>query len=157
MDLIASWVLFPLVLGLVFLGCGLLAERLSGREIPGALLIPLGFAVVIAAGELTTSTDATAELTTPLVAGLAVAGFGLTWPLRRLRRVSWPLAAAGAGVFAVFAAPVVLSGQATFAGYIKLDDTATWFALTDRIMQHGHSLAGLAPSSYEATVQINLD
>jgi hypothetical protein len=157
MDLIASWVLFPLLLGLVFLGCGLLAERLSGRELPGPLLVPLGFAVVIAAGELTTSSDATAELTTPLVAGLAVAGFGLAWPLRRLRRVSWPLAAAAAGVFAVFAAPVVLSGQATFTGYIKLDDTATWFALTDRIMQHGHSLAGLPPSSYEATVQINLD
>jgi hypothetical protein len=157
MDLIASWVLFPLVAGLLFLGCGLLAELACGRELPGALLVPLGFAVVIAAGELTTSTDATAELTTPLVAGLAVAGFGLAWPLRRLRGISWPLAAAGAGVFCVFAAPVVLSGQATFAGYIKLDDTATWFALTDRIMQHGHSLAGLAPSSYEATVQINLD
>ena len=41
----------------------------------------------------------------------------------------WALAAA-LGIFAVFAAPVVLSGQPTFAGYIKLDDTATWLAFT---------------------------
>ena len=60
--------------------------------------------------------------------------------------------AAAAGVFAVFAAPIVLSGRATFGGYIKLDDTATYLAMTDRVMQHGRSLAGLAPSTYEATL-----
>ena len=59
-------------------------------------------------------------------------------------------------VFAVFAAPVVLSGQATFAGYIKLDDTATYFAMTDRVMEHGRSLAGLAPSTYEETLRTTL-
>ena len=55
-------------------------------------------------------------------------------------------------MFAVFAAPVVLSGNATFGGYIKLDDTATYFAMTDRVMEHARSLAGLAPSTYEATL-----
>ena len=60
------------------------------------------------------------------------------------------------GVFAVFAAPVVLSGEATFAGYIKLDDTATWFAITDRLMEHGRDLSSLPPSSYEATLAFNL-
>ena len=64
--------------------------------------------------------------------------------------------AAAVGVFAVFAAPIVLSGEATFAGYIKLDDTATWFAMTDRVMEHGRSLAGLAPSTYEATLRTTI-
>ena len=59
-------------------------------------------------------------------------------------------------MFAVYAAPIVLSGEPTFAGYIKLDDTATWMALTDRVMQHGRSLADLAPSTYEATLAFNL-
>jgi hypothetical protein len=63
---------------------------------------------------------------------------------------------AAAGTFAVFAAPIVLSGQATFAGYIKLDDTATYFAMTDRTMEHARSLAGLAPSTYEATLSTTL-
>ena len=43
---------------------------------------------------------------------------------------------AGIGVFAVYAAPVVLSGQATFPGYIKLDDDSTFLANLDRAMQH---------------------
>jgi hypothetical protein len=62
----------------------------------------------------------------------------------------------GRARFCAYAAPVVLSGQATFAGYIKLDDTATFLALTDRVMEHGLSLSGLAPSSYEATLSVNL-
>src|SRR6266516_4853901 len=52
----------------------------------------------------------------------------------------------------VFAAPTVLSGHATWAGYIKLDDTATWLAMTDRVMDHGRDLSGLAPSTYEVTL-----
>ena len=37
--------------------------------------------------------------------------------------------AAAAAVFVVYAAPIVLSGEPTIAGFIKLDDTATWLAL----------------------------
>src|SRR5207244_7220418 len=59
-------------------------------------------------------------------------------------------------VFAVFAAPIVLSGTATFAGYIRLDDTSTFLAMTDRALEHGRGLAGLPPSSYEAALAINL-
>ncbi|HEX3266977.1 MAG TPA: hypothetical protein VHQ98_03225 [Gaiellaceae bacterium] len=102
------------------------------------------------AGQFATLADATAELAGPLVVGLAVAGLLLSAPWRE-RPDPWAYGAA-AGVFAVFAAPIVLSGQATFAGYIKLDDTATYFAMTDRVMEHGRSLAGLAPSTYEATL-----
>ena len=59
-------------------------------------------------------------------------------------------------VFAIYGAPVLLSGDATFSGYIKLDDTATWMAFTDRTMEFGRNLEGLAPSSYEATLDLNL-
>src|SRR5262249_11340477 len=50
----------------------------------------------------------------------------------------------------------LLSGTATFAGYVKLDDTATFLAITDRTLEHGRDLHGLAPSSYEATLAVNL-
>ena len=49
----------------------------------------------------------------------------------------------------MYAAPIVLSGRPTFAGYITLDDTSTWLALTDRVMDHGRTLSGLAPSTYQ--------
>jgi hypothetical protein len=153
--MIGPWALFPaLLLGLA-LGCGLLLERLARVRVPGALLIPLGLAAIVVAGSLTTATDATAELTAPLAAALAVAGFASSSRWRSERPDPWVVLAATV-VFGVYGAPVLLSGEATFAGYIRLDDVSTWLALTDRIMEHGHSLEGLAPSTYEATLAFNL-
>jgi hypothetical protein len=116
---------------------------------------PVGFAAIIVAAQFTTLLDATAELTTPLVLFLTVLGFGLT-PRRRWGTIEWWALIGAIAVFAVYGAPIVLSGAATFAGYLKLDDTATWLALTDRVMEHGRNLGGLAPSTYEATLAFNL-
>ncbi len=55
--LLVSWLVFPLVLGGVSLGCGLLLERASGARLPAALLLPSGVAVVIVVGQLTTLAD----------------------------------------------------------------------------------------------------
>ncbi|HKG44471.1 MAG TPA: hypothetical protein VKB10_09555 [Gaiellaceae bacterium] len=136
------------------LGCGSLLELAAGSRLPRPLVVPAGLAVVILAAQFATLTDATAELSGPLVVALALAGLLLS-PWWRPRPSPWAPAAA-AGVFAVLAAPIVLSGRATFAGYIKLDDTATYLAMTDRVMEHGRSLAGLAPSTYEATLATTL-
>ena len=143
------------MLGLLSLGCGLLLERVTGLRLPGAVVPAAGLALIVVATHFTTLSDATAELSVPLVAGLAALGLVLSAPWRRGRIDGWA-AAAALGVYAAFAAPVVLSGEATFTGYIKLDDTATWLAITDRIMDHGRDLGGLPPSTYEATLKFNL-
>ena len=148
MTLFVCWVVFPLVLGLVTIGCGLLVEQASGLSLPGALVLPLGLALAIVATDLVTMTDATARLATPLVVALAAAGYALAYPWRRRKVDGWATGSAVA-VFAVYAAPIVLSGGATFAGYITLDDTSTWLALADRAMEHGRTLDGLAPSTYQ--------
>ncbi len=149
-----AWLVFPLVLGALSLGCGLLAKRVAGVEIPSPLLLPLGFAVVMLAAQLAIIAGRTAPLATPFVTALAVVGLGLSFPWKR-RVGGWWIAAA-VGVFAVFAAPFVLSGLATFGGFIKLDDTATYLAMLDRAMQHGYNTAGLPPSTYEATLSTSL-
>lgn len=153
MTVIAAWVLLPLVLALLALGCGLLLEALAGSRMPGGLLLPAGLAVMTVVAGFTTALDATAELTVPLVAAVAAAGLVVSFPRTRPDATA---AAVALATFAVYAAPIVLSGEATFAGYIRLDDTATWMALTDRVMEHGHSLEGLAPSSYEAALDAYL-
>ncbi len=155
MSLFAAWVVFPLVLLALCVGMGLLIDVVCGRRIPGVLLAPTGLAGIVLVGQFTTWSDATAELTVPLVLVLAIVGAGLSLPWRFGRPDPWPAGVALA-VFLVFGAPVLLSGEPTFAGFIKLDDTATWFALTDRIMEHGRSLAGLEPSTYRATLHFNL-
>jgi hypothetical protein len=155
LTLFITWLLFPLVLTALALGCGFLVERIAGIDIPGALLPATGFALIIVVAQFFTLDGGLAEIITPLSVALAVVGFGLS--LQMLDRgVAWWAVIAAVAVFAVYAAPIVLSGQATFGGYIKLDDTATWMALTDRVMEHGRSLSGLPPSSYEATLAFNL-
>ncbi|MGI8461706.1 MAG: hypothetical protein ACR2OC_08750, partial [Solirubrobacterales bacterium] len=154
--MIVAWLVLPALLVGLSLGVGLLVESLAGRRLPGELLLPAGLAGIVVAGQATASFDPTAELTTPLIVALALGG--LAAALRRHRRLRSNLAATLACLFCglVFAAPVIASGEPTFGGYIRLDDTSTWLALTDRIIEHGRSLEGLAPSSYEATLAFNL-
>jgi hypothetical protein len=146
-DLLAAWVLFPAVALAVCLGIGLLVERASGARLPGALLLPAGMAGLVGLTQLTTRYDATAEATLPLVVIAAVAG----WILGSLhgRRPDRWLTLALAGVAAVFAAPVVLSGDATFAGYTILGDTSIHFIGADGLLRYGREFGGLPPSSYE--------
>jgi hypothetical protein len=153
--LIVAWVLFPLVLIGLCVGCGLLLGELIGRPLSGLLVAPAGFAVMVVVAGILTARGETAALTTPVVVILALGGAFRTYPWMGRSPDRWALAAA-LGVFAVYAAPVVLSGNPTFAGYIKLDDTATWMAFVDRLMDHGRDLSGLAPSSYQTTLQVNL-
>jgi hypothetical protein len=153
--MIAAWILFPALVTLLALGVGRVVEAGAGRRLPFALLPAIGFAGIVVVGQFLTLADATAELTVPVVVALAAAGLALLAIRGRSRPGAWALAAAGA-TFAAYGATIVASGEPTFAGYIRLDDTATWMALTDRVLEHGRSLDGLAPSSYEATLAVNL-
>ena len=149
-----SWLVFPLLLLALSLGCGLLVRRAAGIDLPAALIAPVGFTVVVLTGEMTSLASWLADLAAPLTVALALAGFLLSWG--RPRGLERYALIAALGVFVVYAAPIVLFGEPTFAGYIKLDDTATWLALTDRIAEAGRDLSGLAPSTYEATLHFNL-
>jgi len=157
MDVLIAWVAFPLVLVLAGAGLGLLVERLAGLRLAGALVVPLGIAALIVLATLTTTWSATAPLTTPLVVALALAG--LLAGRKRLapRALDVPALLAAVGVFAVLGAPVFLSGQATFAGYTVLGDSAIQFLAIDRLLEHGRSLAGLGTSSYRLALQSYLD
>ena len=150
-----AWVLFPLILAVLCLGCGAFVRTLTAAPIPGVLLMPLGFALMIVVGEFAAMSDSTAELAAPMLGGIAVAGLVLAGP-RLLRGADRWAIVVGAATFSAYAAPIVLSGEPTIAGYIKLDDTATWLALTDHVMEHGSEVGDLAPSSYEATLAFNL-
>ncbi len=149
MSLIASWVLFPAVLAMVGAGWGVVVQRLAGSRVPGALIVPLGSAAAIVIASLLTAWSSTAPAAVTVVAVGAAVGLALGWPERgRLRRGAlWPGAAA-AGVLLAYGAPVLLSGEATFAGYVRLDDTATWLAIIDQVMGHGRDLSYLPSSTY---------
>ena len=149
-----AWVLFPLVLAALCLGLGLAVERASGLDL-GVLLLPTGFAALVVLAQLPMLLEPMARFTTAIVAAAALAGLVLARPRRWPRLPVWPTVAAIA-TFLCYGAPILLSGEATFAGFIKLDDTATFLALVDRALEHGRSLDGLPPSTYETTLAVNL-
>ena len=149
MTLVVAWVAFPLLLVAVTLGAGLALEVAAGTRLPFALLLPAGLAAVVVVMCFATLADATAELAVPFVVALAVVGLGIGATGLRARFDPW---ATGVGVvtYAVYAAPTVASGEATFAGYVKLDDTATWLGTLDYLLERGTDVSGLAPSTWEA-------
>src|SRR5256885_15579605 len=151
MSMVVAWLLFPVILLAVCVGSGLLVERVGGFRLPGALVPTVGFATVVVLGTALTYRSATTSLATPAVVVVALAGYVVG--RRRLREFAldrWAIAV-GLGLFAVYAAPVVLTGQATFLGYFFLDDTSVHFAIVDQLASHGHDL-GAPPSPLEATV-----
>jgi hypothetical protein len=148
--LFTAWVAFPLVLGLLGFGCGALVERAAGRKLPLSIRLPSGVALTIGVLDLFTRSTSTVDAAIPAVCALAAGGLVFRPPWRWRPRDRALLAPAV--VFAVYAAPIVLSGSATWAGYVKLDDTATWLALVDRTLSAGHTLAGLPTSTYTDTL-----
>jgi hypothetical protein len=154
MTLLVPWLVFPALCACLATGCALLLERVAHVAIPGTLLLPLGVAFMSLVAGFATLSDATAELAVPAVVALAVLGFGLR--RRRPRRLDASACTCAVAVFLAFGAPVLASGEATFAGYVTLDDTSTFLAIVDRTLEHGRNLDGLAPSTYEATLAVNL-
>lgn len=148
MSVLGGWLLAPLVLVLLCLGVGLLAERAARVRLPGPAVPGVGLAGIIVVAGLLTIADATAELAAPVCALLAVAGFAVGD-----RRVSaWPVAVL-LGTFALLAWPSLLSTQASIAGYIKLDDSAIWLGLIAHLMEHGREIGFVPPSTF----QLDLD
>ncbi len=151
--MIVAWALFPLVLLAVCVGCGLTVERVAGWHLPGALIASIGLALVIATATLTTYEASTAPFTTALVVLLALAGYVTSiGRVRELRLEPWMLAV-GLSVFVVLAAPVVLSGNATFLGYFVLNDASVHFALINQLLAHGRDLSSVPPSALSAVLQ----
>jgi len=151
-DLLAAWLLYPLALGGLSLGFGLLLERVTDWRMPGALLLPAGFAALVALVRLITEFSAIAQLALPAIGLLAIAGLALNVQrLRALRPDPWCVLAV-AGVVAVFAAPVVLSGEPTFASYLALPDTGHQLSLSYLYADRGPDWMSLAPGSTRETM-----
>jgi hypothetical protein len=151
-----AWLLFPLVLAALALGCGLLLQRAAGSAaLPNGLLLPAGIAVIVVASLFPPLFESTAFLATPLVVALAAIGYGVAWPFEKLRPDWWGLGAA-AVTYVAFGAPVLAAWRETFLGYIKLDDTATYLAMLDRFLGHGYNVSGLAASTYARTLETSL-
>ncbi|HEX2233936.1 MAG TPA: hypothetical protein VHG69_11310 [Thermoleophilaceae bacterium] len=153
---LASWVLFPVILVILTLGCGLLVRRLAGDAVPGVLLLPVGLAAVIVVSVAVQWSSATAALSGPALIALSLLGYALSAPhvatlARPTRDWLWPgLGAFGA--FAALAAPVVLAGRPGFSGYTHIVDIGHVFDFAAHLAQDGRASPGTVDSSFEEVV-----
>ncbi len=158
MGLFAAWVSFPVLLAVMAYGVGALVQLASGRRLPLGVRLPCGLALIIAVMDLFTRTTATAHLAVAAVVTLAVVGLGVAvWTrVRAGGGPRWPRPPAGVfaalGVYALYAAPIVLSGAATWSGFFQLDDTANWLSVVTRALSAGRTRAGLPASAYDAVL-----
>jgi hypothetical protein len=156
-SLVAAWLVFPAVLLLLMSAWGLLLEAFAGRALPGALLPGAGFAALVVVLQVPALWRGTAPLATPLAVAGAVAG-GVLFVggagARRALRPNVAAAAAALGVFGLYAAPVVLSGEPAIAGYIRLDDSATWIALAEHVLAEGRATSGLGSSTHDVLLRL---
>jgi hypothetical protein len=134
---VIAWLGLPAMLCALAVGVGLLAERVARVKISNALLAPLGACVAVCLLVAVYRAGATSVLAAPLLCVLALAGFALA--RRELgRRLSLgPGVLAGAAAYALYLAPVVLSGHWTWLGYNFVNDTANNMVFASHLAAHG--------------------
>jgi hypothetical protein len=138
---------YPVVLALLCVGAGLLADRCSGGFLPAMLLPTVGAAALIAVSQLFTYVAPLAPLTPCAIAAVAVAGFAFASARVRVLARGWRacgwqlLAPALAYLFAL--APVLAAGRPSFSSYMTLSDSAIHMMGSDFLMRHGQDYAHL--------------
>lgn len=148
---ILSALIYPLVLGVLCAGTGLLVDRAAGRSVHPALLPAVGAAGLIALTQLSTYLSFLAPATPALMALAAIAGAVLSrdrlTALAQLAvgRVA-PLAAM-AGAYLLALAPVLASGRPTFSSFMALSDSAVHMIGADYLIRHGQDYAHMDPRS----------
>ncbi len=158
---LSAWVLFPLALLGVCTGAGLLVRRLSGGAISGVLILPVGFSLIVTLSTLGTSITWLAPGAGALVVAVAVLGIATECLIERPRPRSvvrklmhgapYPAIAAFVA-FAVIAAPVVLTGTASWTGFQRITDTAGQMAFAQHLAEAGRSVP-TGDSSFDITIQ----
>jgi hypothetical protein len=140
-------VAYPAALAALCGGAGLLADRVSGGYLPGALLATVGAASLIAATQLLTYLTPLAPATPYIVAALALAGWLLGARrarvlLRGLARRPWPVLVMLLS-YLIAIAPVLLAGRPSFSSYQALADSAVHMLGADFLIRHGQDYAHL--------------
>ena len=152
---ICGCILFPLVLLALSGGAGLLVRQLSGAWLPAVLVLPVGFALVVATCAFATYIHFLAPAAGYIVLAFALAGVALaahagTLRVPRPKGIPWA-ALAALFAFAAIGGPTLLTGTPTWTGYTRLVDIGFQMDFSNYVAQLGRASAG-NNSSYELVV-----
>ena len=154
MHSVVAWIGLPLVLLLVAAGIGMALERLLRRPLPDGLLAPVGACGAIVLTLPVYKLGAGAAVAAVPLALLALVGLLLSRRGLPGRLTAGWAGSAGLAVYALYLAPVVLTGHWTWLGYNFVNDTAVNLVMTDHVARHGIDVpAGVAASTTASIVQ----
>ena len=155
MELLQAWLVFPVVIISTSVGLGIAVFRRSGIDLQDPLVLPAGLVTFISLGTLFALSSKLAPVNSNFILAITLICIYKFWkPICDWYRYNAKFCALGLGVFYFHGLPIILSGTPTFAGWIKLDDGATWLAATDQILRAGRNTSGLNPSTHEAITQL---
>lgn len=152
---ISGCILFPLVLLALSAGGGLLVRRLGAGWLPRGLVLPVGFALLVATCSFVTYINWLAPAAGAIAAVFALIGFALeyragTLRLPRIDGIPWG-ALAALVAFAALGAPTLLTGTPTWTGYSRIVDIGFQMDFAQYVSTAGRALAG-SESSYHLVV-----
>lgn len=156
-EMIIVWVAIPFLLLLLCYGLGLAFSLMIRRPLNSALATVIGFLMMTILGSLMTMSREVAPYTALIFGAMSIAGFFACaiW-FRTYIRLDHVPTLAGILTYIGFSLPVAASGNPSWAGWVKLDDTATWFAITDRIINVGQSIPSSVASTFDRVIAVYL-
>ncbi|HYP49074.1 MAG TPA: hypothetical protein VEQ61_10595, partial [Thermoleophilaceae bacterium] len=147
METLLAFLWAPFVLYGLSVGLALLAERVLRVEVPPALLGPVGMALLVALVMPVYRLGGGSSLALALALPCAVVGVVLARATLPGRLNPGAAGLGGLGVFALYMAPVALSGHWTWAGYNFVNDTSANLLFADLLSREGVSVPAAGDSS----------
>ncbi len=134
-ELLVAWIGLPILAVVISVGLALLLERLTGYPL-GVLRVPVGLcsAVCLTLGVYWVKGPAVIAVAVLLLGALAGLVLGRGELVRM--RPGW-LSLAWVVAYCLHLAPVLLSGDAAWAGYNFVNDTATQMVLAEYVSENG--------------------
>ena len=149
------WIVAPAVLLMLSYGIGLLFSLLAKKPMNMAMSVAAGFSLIVILGSILVMSQVLAPYAAITIGALGLLGLVVAgvW-FRSYIRFDPISALAGLITYVGFGAPLMVYGKPSWAGWVQLDDTATWFAATDRLMTAGKTVPNVISSTYERLIQV---
>jgi len=152
---ICGCIVFPVVLLALSAGGGLLVRRLGGGWLPGILVLPVGFGLLVAICSFATYISWLAPAAGYIALAIALVGLVLearagALRAQRLAGIPWG-ALAALFAFAAIGAPTLLTGTPTWTGYARIVDIGFQMDFANYLAEAGRAAVG-NDSSYHLVV-----
>jgi hypothetical protein len=139
-----AYIAAPLLMLAASAGAGLLVWRVSGRHLAPVLVLPAGFAALLAIGTFLTAFDFTAELNAGALVLFAVGGLVLERrTVADAARSGWAFLAPGLAALAgylLMVFPAMSTGTASWTGYQRITDLNQQFNWAAWLVTRGREI-----------------